>query len=208
MKLEISGLSFRYEETHLFRDFSISCESRSNLWLRGNSGCGKSTFLKLAAGLLSPEKGRIQWGETNLSTLSTEARAQFRRTHIAYCDQDLHLINSWSAAENLQLVAKDDSKMKSVLQDLGIPKIENQVVRNLSGGERQRLAIARLILQEPEVALLDEPTSHLDDFSCGLVMKALKRHVFSKTLILVSHDRRMEEFFEPKSRIDFKSELT
>jgi putative ABC transport system ATP-binding protein len=194
MRLQVENLSFHYADTPVFRNFQFDCAAGKAIWLRGESGSGKSTFLKLIAGLLKADQGQIQWGEHLLSGMSQQEQATFRRENIAYGDQELHLIPAWTLKQNLELVSNDANLMEKVLHELELSKWLQHRVQNLSGGQRQKVLLARLILQKPQVLLLDEPTAHLDDRNTELVMKAIQRHFTGKTSVIVSHDSRVGEW--------------
>jgi putative ABC transport system ATP-binding protein len=189
MKLSAKNVSFGYGGQSVFKNLEFDCPHGASRWLGGQSGSGKTTFLKLIAGLLAPSSGEISWNETNLAKLDERQRADFRRESIGYGDQDVLLIPSWTVEQNLRL-ANGESHYE-LLKEFELEEFAAKRISTLSGGQRQRAMLARLILQNPRILLLDEPTAHLDDRNTELVMAAIKRHCAKATLIVVSHDTRI-----------------
>ena len=188
---------------------NLTLESEETLWIKGKSGSGKSTLLKLLAGILTPHSGSIQVGEQILSGFTERQRRLFRRHHIGYVHQDNHLIEHWTVEQNLNLVLSkplEPQDLNHLMNQVQLsPSLLNSPVANLSGGEKQRVSIARLLLQEPKIALIDEPTSHLDDANTDNLLSLILHKLKKSTLILVSHDSRLEKY--NLKTIDF-SELT
>lgn len=176
--MEINNLSFSYGERILFQNLNLSLDKSSFLLIRGPSGCGKSTLLKLIADFLPLQKGKINFSLPELK--------------IGYLHQDCHLIEHWSVEENLELVTADPVLMKSLLQKFGLLTKLNSIVAELSGGEKQRVSIVRVLLQNPDLALLDEPTSHLDDANAASLLEFVKDYLKFKIVIIVSHDHRID----------------
>jgi putative ABC transport system ATP-binding protein len=206
MYLKVDSLYFQYDETPIFKNFQLSCENGSHIWLRGGSGSGKSTFLRLIAGLLSPERGQIRWNSHLISKMISKERDHFRRQYIAYGDQELHLAGSWTVNQNLSLVCRDPQRIIQILSDLKLSKLSTHRTSTLSGGEKQKVLLARMVLQKSQIILLDEPTAHLDDKNTELVMSVMAQHFKEKTSILVSHDSRIGQWI--KEEIILSSELT
>lgn len=199
MEFNCTGLNFSYSDTPLIKNISLQLRAAEPVWVRGKSGAGKSTFLKLITGLLSPQNGEARYaGEgfnQTLNLLSFEERKIFRAKHIGYVHQENHLVNHWTVAQNLSLIESDTSKQTRVLREVDFESdILKKTVSELSGGERQRISVARLILQNPSFAYLDEPTSHLDDENAEKVIQILKKTFQNKVLLVVSHDQRLRAF--------------
>lgn len=199
MELNCTGLIFSYTNAPLIRNISLQLKAGQPVWVRGRSGSGKSTFLKLMTGLLTPHEGRVDYLAANLKQslheLSSEDLKSFRAQHVGYVHQENHLINHWTVSQNLSLVEGEIQKQSLLLESLGFePGVLKKTVSELSGGERQRISVARLILQNPSFAFLDEPTSHLDDENAEKVMRILKKTFQDKVLLVVSHDQRLSAF--------------
>ncbi|WP_146008690.1 peptidase domain-containing ABC transporter, partial [Fischerella thermalis] len=191
-----SNISFHYPgQLELLEDFSLTIPGGKNIAIIGKSGCGKSTLAKIIAGLYSIKSGNIRLGIYNLEDLCLDCLRQ----QVILVPQDAHFWNR-SIVENFRLgapyltfeqivrasqvteaddfISKLPNKYQTILGEFGA---------NLSGGQRQRLAIARAIVTDPPVLILDESTSGLDLVSEARVLDRLLKHRHGKTTILISH---------------------
>lgn len=173
------------------RDFNLPFGR--HILIQGESGSGKTTLLHLIAGLFNPSQGHVKIGTTDLNSLSENDRCVFRRQKIGVIFQKLNLLDHLTAQENIEL-----SKQSSVdsLSLVNLKEKSDVRTSTLSLGEQQRVAVARVIAQAPEIILADEPTSSLDETNSNFVMQALKKSAHGKTLIVVSHDHRIEKYFD------------
>lgn len=196
MKISCKNIQFSYpQQKTLIRNLNLEVSSGEKLWIKGRSGSGKSSFLKLLAGLLTPSQGEVQIEDTLISKLSDSEKRKFRFDHIGYTHQENHLIDHWILEQNLTLFTEDNTLILEILNAVDLPKeLLKSRVADLSGGEKQRLSLARLILQKPKIALIDEPTSHLDDENTEKLMTYLLKKLKDSTFIVVSHDHRLEKF--------------
>ncbi len=167
--------------------------------LRGASGAGKSTLLNVLSGLVHPTAGRVIWDGTDISALSEDARARFRRETLGLVFQDGHLFEELSAHGNAALVQafsprKSRAQIRVTAQqwlnNLGLSDAGARSVGSFSGGERQRIAVARAMATGPKVILADEPTAALDRaradaLGADLVHLATEQ---ACTLITITHD--------------------
>lgn len=193
MKIACKDLDFSYTDKNFIQRLNLNVHSGDHIWIQGRSGSGKSSLLMLIAGLLKPVKGQIRLDEFDLSQASEAESRNFREKNIGFVHQENHLIDHWTVGQNLNLVIVNDNEVSKNLGQLGLdPSIVNKPAAELSGGEKQRVSLCRLILQKPRLALLDEPTSHLDDQSAEKVFGKLKESLAESTLIVVSHDARLE----------------
>ena len=165
--------------------------------IMGPSGSGKSTLLHLIGCLDTPTAGEIQLDETNLSQLSSNARAELRARRVGFVFQKFNLIGNLSAVENVELPmllagltrAEAHAKACRVLEQVDLKERMGHRPAELSGGEQQRVAIARALVNNPDVILADEPTGNLDTETGEqviLLLKELKGQ--GKTAIVVTHN--------------------
>lgn len=167
--------------------------------LRGNSGAGKSTWLALAAGLLTPTSGEFVVAQQPLSALSRSGRDAWRGRNVGFLPQKLHLSSALSVERNLHLaffatgLPVDRAAVRRSLEALGVAELAHRLPSQLSGGQAQRIALARATLMQPKVILADEPTASLDDdaahASLTLLLDTAKR--CGATLVIATHDRRV-----------------
>lgn len=164
----------------------------------GPSGTGKSTFLSIAGGLLSPDSGTVSIRNENISSLSQKKLTEIRRNKIGFIFQSHQLLPYLTVEEQLDLVAKTsgDTKKKEVdelLTDLGLLECRKRYPKKLSGGEKQRTAIARAFINHPELILADEPTASLDAERGYQVVEMIQKEVkkYKKAGVIVTHDERV-----------------
>ncbi len=168
--------------------------------IMGPSGSGKTTLLNLLAGLDSPSGGEVRLGDTVVSTLPENARAELRLRRFGFVFQSYNLIAVQNAWQNIAFpmglagISHDERKRKALalLQTFGLSARAHHLPHKLSGGERQRVSIARALANDPDVLFADEPTGNLDSKSSRGVLGALQKAADEgRTVILVTHDRRL-----------------
>jgi putative ABC transport system ATP-binding protein len=192
--LNCKNLEFSYERKPLIKGLSLQVNKGEHCWLRGSSGSGKSTLLRLLGGFLVPISGSIRWAQHEISALAEPGRKKFRAQSLGFIHQENYLIDHWTVAQNLELIHNAKTSAAEALDLVHLnPLLKNKMAGNLSGGEKQRVNIARLILQNPPVALIDEPTSHLDDKSAEAILKLVEKRLSGSTVIIVSHDHRLDQ---------------
>ena len=190
----------------------LALDSGAHACVVGRSGSGKTTLLNVLAGVLVPSIGRVQVGDTELSTLSEPERDVLRARSIGCVFQTFNLLEQLSALENLTLaqrfagIAAEPARRRALelLEQLGIADRESARPSELSLGEQQRLAIARAVSKGPGLVLADEPTASLDDDSARAALDLLLACQGSSTLVIATHDARVIERF---SRVTSMAEL-
>ena len=204
--ISTSQLSYSYpgQPAMVFPD--INCRPGEHALLLGRSGVGKTTLLHLLGGILSPVMGEIMVGEVALHKLRGKKLDQFRGSHIGLIFQKPHFIKSVSALENLLLAqtlsgsALNKSHAIQLMERLSIAAKANRKTYSLSTGEQQRLAIARALINKPDIILADEPSSSLDDDNCFKMITLLQQvaNENNANLIIVTHDSRIKDLFDKK----------
>ncbi len=180
---------------------NLSIEGGQWVAITGPSGCGKTTLLQLLGGLDKPTSGRIFLDDACLNSLSSAKMTALRRKRIGFVFQSYHLFPELSALENAALPAlhwRQDrdaayAQAKEWLCRFGLEPRLHHRPRELSGGEQQRVAIARSLINNPDVLLADEPTGNLDAVASAEIMKILCdiRSQQQKSLIMVTHDQTL-----------------
>jgi len=185
------------ETVHALDNVTLDIARGDYISIMGASGSGKSTLLNMLGLLDMPNSGSYQFENAELTTLSEEKRAAFRRKHVGFIFQSFHLIPRLTAAGNLELPmmlmgmapAERHKRVHDVLRDLGLADRAKHLPKQLSGGQQQRVAIARAMILKPPLLLADEPTGNLDTHSGTEVIKVLEElHASGITLIVVTHD--------------------
>ena len=199
MRIEIRNLSKSFGNHKLFDHISLCIEERKITCLYGASGCGKTTMLNIL-GLVEPyDSGEITYnGKTIKNRRNT---LNFLRNDVGFIFQDFGLLDNETVWENMQIVYRikkmKDAKMKmeKVLNDLNLQGVLDRKVYELSGGEQQRIAIAKIMLKDPDLILADEPTASLDDENKQIVLSMLRMlQQKGKTILIVSHDEQVRHF--------------
>ncbi|MCR5380741.1 MAG: ABC transporter ATP-binding protein [Lentisphaeria bacterium] len=182
----------------VIKNLSLDLPKGEWLALTGPSGCGKTTLLHILAGLDRPTSGDILLDGQNIAKMSSSALTKLRKKRIGFVFQSYHLFPELSALENAALPALQwgvnrnqvYENAKKWLETFGLTTRLNHRPRELSGGEQQRVAIARSLINNPDIILADEPTGNLDAKAAQGIIDILQhvRSGESKTLIMVTHD--------------------
>ncbi|WP_445452661.1 ABC transporter ATP-binding protein [Flavobacterium sp. 25HG05S-40] len=192
--LKVENISFSYQENPTLRKLSFQLEKGRNLAVIGESGCGKSTLLKLVYGLHDLNEGQIFWKETEV--LGPKYHLIPGMEFMKYLAQDFDLMPFITVAENvgkyLSNIYSDKKKERiaELLEIVEMTDFANIKAKNLSGGQMQRVALARVLALEPEVLLLDEPFSHIDNFRKNSLRRKLFGYLKEKqiTTLFATHD--------------------
>jgi ABC-type lipoprotein export system ATPase subunit len=185
----------------VLRELSLEVARAEFVALRGASGAGKSTLLHLLGGLDKPDQGEIWFDGRNLSTLSAAEVAHLRNVKIGFVFQAYHLLPELDALENVCLPARiarvpsevAESRGRALLARVGLQERLEHRPAELSGGERQRVAIARSLINQPDLVLADEPTGNLDSHAGGEIIDLLCSLVAERqtTLVIATHDNHI-----------------
>ncbi|MGF1429392.1 ABC transporter ATP-binding protein [Kitasatospora sp. LaBMicrA B282] len=180
----------------------LAVETGEALAVTGPSGSGKSTLLNLIAGLDRPSSGSVTVAGERIDRLSERALARFRRDRIGMIFQFFNLLDDLTVTDNVLLPAQlvgragrqATARAAELLETLGIAKHARAYPGRLSGGERQRVAVARALINRPDLLLADEPTGALDSASGAEVRELLTElHRSGQTVLLVTHDTALAE---------------
>jgi putative ABC transport system ATP-binding protein len=191
--------SSRAGEVVVLSGLDLTIDAGDYIALVGASGVGKSTLLSILGGLEAPQSGSVVVDGADLSGLSRAELAAFRRETVGFVFQHFGLLESLTAAENVELasslarVAPSVRRQRSaeLLEAVGLSDRARHRPVELSGGERQRVAIARALANRPRLVLADEPTGNLDDESTAKVVALLESLPAEHgcTLVVVTHDQ-------------------
>lgn len=192
--LKINTISFSYQDKLTIDAVSFSLKKRQNLAVIGESGCGKSTLLKLIYGLYDLDEGQIFWNDT--AVLGPKNNLIPGMDFMKYLAQDFDLMPFITVAENVGKYLsniypeKKKERISELLKIVEMTDYADIKAKNLSGGQMQRVALARVLALEPEVLLLDEPFSHIDNFRKNSLRRKLFSYLKEKqiTTIFATHD--------------------
>lgn len=209
--LRAENIYLKFGSRPILQDANFMLQKGSITVITGKSGCGKTTLLGIISGLLRPNKGRVYYKGRNMMFWGDIRKSLFRNNRIGFVFQFFNLLSDYTAFENIILPATFNpfrlgitKRAREMVEYLGLKKIRNQYPDTLSGGERQRVAVARAIINNPDIILADEPTGNLDDESAidirNLFLKL--RDEGGKTLIIVTHDHRIVSIADQHLHLD------
>jgi putative ABC transport system ATP-binding protein len=190
---------------------SAKIEKGDFVTIMGSSGSGKSTLLNMLGCLDLPTSGKVLINNTDLSKLDDDGLTSLRRNNIGFIFQQFNLIQTLTAVENVEIPmifngASPQKRRKRALKLLRRaqlpPEYADHKPNELSGGQQQRVAIARALANNPPILLADEPTGNLDTKTGHGVMELLRElNQAGTTVIVVTHDPRMEEYSRTTIRL-------
>jgi ABC-type sulfate/molybdate transport systems ATPase subunit len=192
--LQVQHISFSYLDQTTISRLSFRLEKGKNLAIIGESGCGKSTLLKLVYGLYDLDEGQIFWNDNEV--LGPKFHLIPGMEYMKYLAQDFDLMPFITVAENvgkyLSNIYADvkQARIAELLEIVEMTEFATTKAKYLSGGQMQRVALARVLALEPEVLLLDEPFSHIDNFRKNSLRRKLFAYLKEKqiTTIVATHD--------------------
>ncbi|MGN0805235.1 MAG: ABC transporter ATP-binding protein [Candidatus Coproplasma sp.] len=184
----------------VLKGIDLTVEDGEYLVILGASGSGKSTLLNILGGLEKADRGKVFYGDLELTALSDKELTKFRRDKVGFVFQQYYLLPDMNVEKNVRMGADlaEDSDYLSIIQALGLGEKLKKYPRHLSGGEQQRVAVARALAKKPEVLFMDEPTGALDEETgrqlLDYVLKLKKQNGF--TLIMVTHNGNIAQTAE------------
>ncbi|UUO06513.1 ABC transporter ATP-binding protein [Blastopirellula sp. J2-11] len=196
---EYSG---RSQKLTAFRCEALKIEDGEYVAIVGPSGSGKTTLLSMLGGMLSPSTGRVFVDDVSLYDQSVAARSAIRGQKMGFVFQSFNLIPYLSALQNVQVplsfakltAQAQQQRATELLVDLGLSERLHHRPAELSVGQQQRVALARTLVNDPQIILADEPTGNLDPTSKEVVLKIFDEcHQQGRTLVVVTHDPSVAE---------------
>ena len=215
--LEVNNLkkvyTTRFGGAHVqaLSNVSFSVEKGEYVAIMGESGSGKTTLLNILASLDKPTSGEVLLNGRSLSAIGEREISAFRRDNLGFVFQDFNLLDTFSLKDNIFLPLVLSGKpydemakrLRPLAEKLGITDILSKFPYEVSGGQKQRLAIARAIVNSPEIIFADEPTGNLDSATSEKIEKLLFDYnkKSGSTLLIITHDEKLAEKCDIQIRI-------
>ncbi|NDL56811.1 ABC transporter ATP-binding protein [Phytoactinopolyspora mesophila] len=184
-------------------DLSFSLGAGDVCCLLGRSGSGKTSLLRVAAAMAAPVSGRVTWWGADIQKMGDDERRMMRRTRIGYMDQAASMVRDLTVLENVLIPVMPEGRAavaarlgaaRDLLEGFALGGHLDATTATLSSGERQRVCLARAMINDPSVLILDEPTASLDRGLADLVIDMLTEHASAGGAVLVaSHDPHVAE---------------
>ncbi len=199
--IKIKNINKSYGNLEILKNINLTLNKGKVISIIGKSGAGKTTLLQIIGTLLNSDSGKILINDVDVTSLKDKKLSKFRNEHIGFIFQFHNLLPEFTALENVcipayiakKTPAEAQKKAKELLDFLNLSQRINHKPGELSGGEQQRVAVARALINEPDVILADEPSGNLDTIHKvelhNLFFKL--RDDFNQTFIIVTHDEQL-----------------
>lgn len=201
MLIKAENIHKSYGSLEVLKGVDIEIQRKEVVSIVGPSGAGKSTLLHIIGTLDRPNSGKVTIGNTDINSLGDKQLSAFRNKHIGFVFQFHHLLPEFTALENICIPAfiaktsRDEAERKALelLSFLGLEARKNHKPSELSGGEQQRIAVARALINKPDVVLADEPSGNLDSASAKELHNLFftLREKFGQTFVIVTHNNEL-----------------
>lgn len=201
MYLEVKNMKKSYGKDgsyiQVLKGITTGVEQGEMCVIQGTSGSGKSTFLNCIGGLDTLDSGSIRVDGKEIVGLKQEALSDYRRDNLGFIFQFYNLVPNLTVRENIQVceyLAENPLNMEELLEVLGLTEHQNKFPSQLSGGQQQRCAIARALIKNPKLLLLDEPTGALDSKTSRDILILLEEinRKYGTTMLLVTHNNSIK----------------
>lgn len=199
--IKIENISKSYKKLQVLKNINLHIQKGEVLAIVGASGAGKSTLLHIIGTLDRPDVGNVLFNDQNITQLSEKALSMLRNNKIGFIFQFHNLLPEFTALENVCLPAwigkKDDKvtreRAKMLLEMLNLGERTNHFPSQLSGGEQQRVAVARALINSPDIVLADEPSGNLDSKNAQELHHIFfdLREKFNQTFVIVTHNETL-----------------
>ncbi len=203
----------RYGNNIIFTGINLVLNEGDALAVLGPSGSGKTTLLKITGLITPPSEGKLIIYGNDTTGLSNKHLSKLRKIYIGYSFQEPTFMSGLNVLENILLplypyldphdLRNVKEKAKEMLDELGLKGLEKRMPSSLSTGQRKRVDLARALIKDPKILIVDEPTANLDEESANIIREIIKKLITSnKTVIYAIHmDKKLEEMANKKIKI-------
>jgi lipoprotein-releasing system ATP-binding protein len=206
--ISAKNISKKYDNLQVLKGIDLEIKKGEVVSIVGASGAGKTTLLQILGTLDTTDSGELRYGDNLVSAMSSNALANFRNQRIGFIFQFHHLLPEFTALENVCIPAFIGKKSKAeaekrgreLLAFLGLSERITHKPSELSGGEQQRVAVARSLINEPDVIFADEPSGNLDSAKAKDLHQLFfsLRDEFQQTFVIVTHNDELAEMADRK----------
>ncbi len=206
--LQAIGIKKAFGDVQVLKGIDLRIEEAELVSIVGASGAGKTTLLQILGTLEKPDQGQVLIGNKDITSLNKKELARFRNQHIGFIFQFHHLLPEFSAMENVCIPAfiagtsksEAEERAKELLNGLGLSHRFNHKPSELSGGEQQRVAVARSLVNKPDVIFADEPSGNLDSKNARELHELFfrLREDFRQTFVIVTHNEELANLADRK----------
>lgn len=201
VKLEVKNLKKDFDRKTILKDLNFSLTNKDSLSITGKNGSGKSTLIKILSNIFMQTSGSI-----SITVDNTQIERQNFYKYIGLISPYLNLYDEFSGLENLKFTARlrglSDDCINSIITRVGLWERRNDLVKIYSSGMKQRLKLAFALMHEPEILLLDEPTSNLDAEGVRLVDNVAEQYKYSRILIIATNDEHEKSLCKDELNLD------
>ena len=193
--IKIENITKSFGSLQVLKGVNLEISKGEIVSIVGPSGAGKTTLLQLVGALDTPDGGAIYFNGENICSMGRNRLAAFRNTHIGFVFQFHQLLPEFTALENIMIRAEAARRAAELLQLMGLSGRADHKPSQMSGGENQRIAVARALVNNPDVILADEPSGSLDSRNKEELHKLFfdLRDRFGQTFIIVTHDEKLAQ---------------
>lgn len=206
--IQLKNITKSYGNLTVLNDISLDIHEQKVTVIVGPSGAGKSTLLHIIGTLDRADNGEVTFSDINISSLKEKQLSEFRNKHIGFVFQFHHLLPEFTAIENVEMPAliagkskkEAETKALELLTLLGVAARKDHKPSELSGGEQQRVAVARALINNPDVVLADEPSGNLDTDNARDLHQLFfsLRDKLNQTFIIVTHNQELADMSDFK----------
>ncbi len=209
--IKATGIKKSYDSLQVLKGIDLEIKKSEIVSIVGASGAGKSTLLHILGTLDKSDEGKVWINETEVTTLSSRKISAFRNKHIGFVFQQHHLLPEFNALENIcmpaliggQQKSEAERKAEELLALLNLKDRASHRPGELSGGEQQRVAVARALINQPDVIFADEPSGNLDSASAKSLHQLFfdLRNKLQQTFVIVTHNAELADMADRKLRM-------
>ena len=206
--IELKKINKSFKDEKVLKNINLKVNKSEIIAIEGKSGAGKTTLLKIIGKLEEPDSGIIYFNNQNITSLNNKELQIFRSNTIGFIFQFHYLLPEFNALENICMPAYINKKQTNetfqraleLMRILNIDSKKNSFPEQMSGGEKQRVAIARSLINNPDIVLADEPTGNLDSIQSIELYNLFNslRKKFNQTFLIVTHDKELSKLTDRK----------